>query len=167
MFLSDIADGTSVFIDANIFVYHFTANSRFNQSCTDFLERAEAGGVHGVTSASVALEATHRLMIEEAKLHLPDIKPKDIVSYLKAHPEIIKKLTIHQTIPSKITMLNIKIIPLDIRTIERSQKIKTEYGLLSNDAVISQIMKDLDVLCLASNDADFEDMDFITLYRPI
>lgn len=167
MFLSDIEDKTTVFIDANIFVYHFTANSRFNPSCTNFLERVEKGDIRGIISASIVLEVTHRIMIEEAALAFPDIKPKDFVKYLKNHPEIVKNLELNQKIPSKITMLNIEIIPLDMGIIERSQKIKTEYGSLSNDAVILQIMKELNISLLASNDSDFDGVDFITVYKPV
>ena len=60
MRLSGLPEGTRVFIDANIFIYHFSAASRFNSSCTDFLERVEFGAVHGVTSAAIVQETVHR-----------------------------------------------------------------------------------------------------------
>ena len=44
MFLSDLADGSSIFIDANVFVYHFSRQSRFNSSCSAFLERIYFAG---------------------------------------------------------------------------------------------------------------------------
>ena len=66
MFLHEIEIGQRVFIDANIFVYHFSKDSRFNKSCRDFLLRIENSEVHGVTSAAVIMEATHRIMMSEA-----------------------------------------------------------------------------------------------------
>lgn len=167
MFLSDIEDGTTVFIDANIFVYHFAANSRFNPSCTAFFERVERGEICGITSASVIQEVTHRAMMEETALILPDIKTKDIVKYLKSHHEIIKNLSINYKIPTEIALLNVEVIPIDMRTIVKSQQMKTRYGFLSNDALILQIMEDSNINHLASNDSDFERVDFITLYKPL
>ena len=167
MFLSDIEDGTNIFIDANIFVYHFSANSRFNLSCTDFLERIEKGKIHGITSASVVYEVAHRIMMEEAILTLPDLKAKDIIKYLKTHADTVKNLLMNRQIPNKIVAIGVEIIPIDIRGIEKSQQMKAQYGVLSNDALVLQVMKDFNILLLASNDSDFEKVDFITLYKPI
>jgi PIN domain. len=43
---------------------------------------------------------------------------------------------------------------------------KRRYGFLSNDALTLQVMEDLKIKNLASNDTDFERVDFIKLYRP-
>ncbi|MFQ5949302.1 MAG: type II toxin-antitoxin system VapC family toxin [Nitrospiria bacterium] len=153
-------------MDANIFVYHFTANSRFNPSCTNFLERVEKGDLQGYTSVSIIQEVTHRLMIEEAAVLLPDIKTKDLVKHLKSHPDVVKKLEINHTIPERINLLNVETFSLDQGMIERSQKFKLQYGLLTNDALILQAMKDHNIIHLATNDSDFERIDFITVYKP-
>ena len=128
MFLPDLEDGSSIFIDANIFVYHFFKKSKFNPTSSNFLERAEKGEIKGVTSTSVVQEATHRMMIMEAATILPDLKTKNIVGYLKAHSDIVKKLITHQVIPEKIASFNLEIISPDINTIQRSQQMKRRYG---------------------------------------
>ncbi|MFH1625482.1 MAG: hypothetical protein ABID54_10070 [Pseudomonadota bacterium] len=43
---------------------------------------------------------------------------------------------------------------------------KRRYGFLSNDALYLQIMEDLEINNLASNDSDFEKIPSIRLYRP-
>ena len=43
---------------------------------------------------------------------------------------------------------------------------KRRYGLLSNDVLSLQIMEDLKINNLASNDSDFERVNFIRLYKP-
>jgi len=73
MFLSDLEDGSSIFVDANIFIYHFSRKSKFNSASTNFLERIEKKQIIGVTSTLVVQEAIHRLMIMEA-LHEPPSK---------------------------------------------------------------------------------------------
>jgi len=66
--LADVAHGTRVFIDANIFVYHFSADSRLNSACTGFLASVEQGRLVGITSAAVVQETSHRVMMAEALL---------------------------------------------------------------------------------------------------
>jgi len=44
---------TRVFIDANIFIYHFSADSRLNSACTGFLASVEQDRLIGITSAAV------------------------------------------------------------------------------------------------------------------
>jgi len=166
MFLSDLEDGTSIFVDANIFIYHFCKKSKFNPASSIFLEQVERGKIRGVTSTLVVQEVTHRMMIVEAATILTDIKPKNLVMYLKVHPDIVKKLVGHQSIAQKIASFKLEIISPDINTIERSQQMKRRYGFLSNDALSLQIMEDLKISNLASNDSDFERVNFVTLYRP-
>lgn len=100
MFLSDIEDGCNIFIDANIFVYHFSKKSRFNAASTNFLARVEKKEIVGVTSATVVLEATHRMMIMEAVTTVGE-NVRNIVKHLKGHPDIVKNLKKHRTIPEK------------------------------------------------------------------
>jgi hypothetical protein len=45
MLLSDLGDGSSVFIDANIFIYHFSKGSKLNPASSKFLERIEEGKI--------------------------------------------------------------------------------------------------------------------------
>jgi predicted nucleic acid-binding protein len=71
MHLSDLESGSSIFIDANIFIYHFSKESKFNLASSDFLERVENGDMYGFTSIPVIQEVTHRMMIIEAAAILP------------------------------------------------------------------------------------------------
>jgi len=166
MILSDLEDGSSVFVDANIFIYHFSKGSKLNPVSSKFLERIEEGRIKGFTSVAIIQEITHRMMIVEAASILPEIKVKDIVRYLKDHPDIVKKLATHENIPATIALFNLDVLSPNLETLERSQQMKRRYGFLSNDALTLQIMGDLQINNLASNDSDFERVDFIKLYKP-
>lgn len=165
MFLHEIPSGNRVFIDANIFVYHFSHASRFNASCKEFLLRVENSELYGVTSAASIQEATHRLMMTEASSIL-DAEVKNLPKYLKQNPDAVKRLTKHLAVPRKIAELNIEIIPLTAAAIEQSQIFKTEYGFLSNDALTLQIMKNMDISIIASNDSDFKRVPWLSVYLP-
>lgn len=164
--LADVAHGTRVFIDANIFVYHFSADSRLNSACTSFLASVEQRRLVGITSAAVVQETSHRVMMAEALLACPHVKGKDLVRYLKTHPDIVKTLRLNQDIASIIASLNIEILPISAALIERSRQMKGRYGFLSNDALTLQTMMDLEVSTIATNDSDFERVDAITVYKP-
>jgi predicted nucleic acid-binding protein len=53
MTLTEVPAGATVFIDANIFVYHFTGVS---PECRAFLDRAEQTSIRGITGAHILLE---------------------------------------------------------------------------------------------------------------
>ncbi|GAF89149.1 unnamed protein product, partial [marine sediment metagenome] len=78
----------------------------------------------------------------------------------------VKKLGKHRAIPEKIASFNLEIVPPDMDAIIRSQEMKRRFGLLSNDSLTLQIMQDMGIKNLASNDADFEMVAFIKLYKP-
>jgi len=165
LYLHEIEEGQRVFIDANIFVYHFSQGSRFNKSCTEFLCRVEKAEIHGITSTAIILEATHRLMMGEAS-SVVDIEVKNLPKYLKQHPELVKQLTKHLAIPGKISKLNVEIIPITAGLIEESQVLKPKYGFLSNDTLTLKVMDEYKVTSLASNDMDFKRVDWVKLYLP-
>jgi len=120
LFLHEIEHGRRIFIDANIFVYHFSKDSGFNKSCKEFFIRVENSEIHGVTSAVVIQEATHRLMMSEAS-SIIDVEVKNLPKYLKQRPDVVKQLTRHLMVPGKIANLNIEIIPVTTSLIEESQ----------------------------------------------
>lgn len=165
MYLQDIAPGQKVFIDANIFVYHFSKDSGFNKSCRDFLLKVESSEIHGFTSAAVILEATHRLMMVEAT-SIIESDIRNLPKYLKQNPEIAKKLTKHLAVPGKIASLNIEIVPVTLKAVEESQRFKAEYGFMSNDSLALLVMKELGLTALASNDSDFNRVEWLNIYLP-
>ncbi len=165
MYLYEIEAGSKVFVDANIFVYHFSKGSEFNKSCTDFFFRVETKEIHGFTSAGIVMEAAHRLMMVEASSML-DIEIKNFPKYLKQHPDMVKRLTQHLIVPNKISELNIEIVPITLKGIEDSQSNKTKFGFLSNDSLTLKIMEDIGITKIASNDLDFKRVDWLNLYLP-
>lgn len=90
--LEKILDGSRVFLDANIFVYYFTAAS---QSCRNLLLRCATRSILGFTSVTVLFEVAHRLMIIEAQQKRV-VKGKSPVKQLSNHPEFVKDLGLYE-----------------------------------------------------------------------
>ena len=66
MILTDLVDGDSVFLDANILVYHFAPHPQFGHTCHDLVQRVETQALLGYTSTAVLSELAHHLMTFEA-----------------------------------------------------------------------------------------------------
>ena len=84
--VATVPTGTRIFIDANIFIYHFT-HTPLTAACTAFLQRVETGDLHGITSSVVLAEVAHRLMILEA-IQTLSLPARSAVRKLKAEEEM-------------------------------------------------------------------------------
>ncbi|MBI3464278.1 MAG: type II toxin-antitoxin system VapC family toxin [Planctomycetes bacterium] len=67
MTFAALAVGTAVFVDANIFVFHFAPDPILGMPCSQLLQRIEHQEIKGVTSTAVLSEVAHRLMTIEAR----------------------------------------------------------------------------------------------------
>ena len=81
MELNNLPDGQKVFIDANIFIYHFTGAS---QECQEFLKSCLENKIIGFTATTILAEVCHRLMIMEAI-------SKRLITPLKSYGQLEKK----------------------------------------------------------------------------
>jgi predicted nucleic acid-binding protein len=160
--LSEIPAGASVFLDATIFIYHFTGAS---SSCRSLLARCEAGGVHALTSTLALAEVTHRLMTIEAVAR-GLVKPGNVVKKLRGQPEIVRQLSLYQEQVEKIPWMGVEVMPLDRRLLAIAAPLRTRYGLLTNDSILLATALDEGIVAFASADRDFERVDTVQLYYP-
>jgi predicted nucleic acid-binding protein len=75
MTLDQVPAGARVFVDSNIFVYHFQPHPSFGPMCHRLLERIERQDVEGCTSTNLLGELAHRLMVIESRVHRSDAQP--------------------------------------------------------------------------------------------
>ncbi len=93
MTLDEIEEGSAVFIDANVFIYHFVGAS---PQCTAMLARCESRKLRGATSALVLAEVCHRLMTIEA-VERKLVAPRNVVSKLATRPDLLRQLMTYET----------------------------------------------------------------------
>ena len=91
MRLVEIEDGSAAFLDANVLIYHCTAEPRYAPSCTTLLQRVASGRVVGWVSSHVLAEVSHRLMTIEACARY-EWPYQGIASRLGRHPDSISSL---------------------------------------------------------------------------
>lgn len=160
--LEQVPFGARIYLDAPIFIYHFTGAS---EACRALLRRCESGEVRGVTSAVTVAEVTHRLMTIEA---VADglVDPGSVVAKLRRRPEVVKRLRRYREQVEKIPLMGVRVAPLDLRTLLMAGALRPESGLLTNDSLAAATALEQEIDRVASADPDFEAVEGITLHRP-
>lgn len=162
MALTEIADGDAVFVDANVFIYHFTGRS---DDCSILLERVESGRVRGFTGQVSVLEVAHRLIVLEAAERglTPAANP---AARLAGRPELVRELSKYYFSVLSIDRLGFDILPLPIDFLTASQEFRQRYGLLVNDSIVPALMRQAGLSILASADAAFDRIPEIRRFAP-
>jgi predicted nucleic acid-binding protein len=153
MNFDDLVVPTDLFLDANIFIYHFTSDPKWGAACTRLQERIELRELRAFTATHVLGDVVHRLMTLEAM-------------DLRQHHAEIPKLSVYQQSLVKIAQIGIQVLPvLELHIIQASH-LSHSHQLLIGDAVIVAVMQANGLPCLASNDADFDRVPHISRYAP-
>ncbi|MCL4418416.1 MAG: PIN domain-containing protein [Actinobacteria bacterium] len=162
MNLDDLRAGSRVFIDSNIFIYHFIGSS---DSSTNFLLRCSKGELIAYTSLNVILEVMHKLMQVEA-VQKNAISSGDMVKKLRSNPDAVKNLSDYYSKSGEIEKVVEHIIPLSYDDVRSSQRFRDKYGLLMLDSLIAHYSFSFCDGNLASNDNDFERVSELNLFYP-
>lgn len=162
MALNDLPDGASAFVDANIFIYHFTGAS---SECRTLLERAERKTIRAATGAHVILEVLHRLMIIEA-VSKGLITAGQPAKKLKQNLDVIRRLTDYNRCVAEIYRLNVRVQPVTMPQVRNSEAIRSAYGLMTNDSVTAAMMFSRRINNIASLDSDLSRVPGLKLFQP-
>src|SRR6266446_711743 len=162
--LASVPPGQHLFIDANIFIYHFT-QSPLTAVCTAFLQRVEAGEILGSTSVVTLTEVAHRLMLLEA-IRTFGLAPRTAVKYLKEHPPLVTQLTQYRIATAAIAAFNVTVVPVTPEHLPIAQQHCAQHGLLTNDALMIAVMHTLGLADVASNDPDLMRIPGLTIWQP-
>lgn len=161
-----ISPGSTVFIDANIFLYKILEHWKYSEPCTKFLKNVNYGKYSGVTSVFVCSEVFHRVMLAEL-FEKYNIEARYSIKYLKDNPDILKELSAAREAIENIKQIeNLIIVGVGRDTLDLALAFSEKYGLLSTDAIHAATMKQEGLSILASNDRDFERVDWLKLWKP-
>jgi predicted nucleic acid-binding protein len=165
MIFADLGAGDSVFVDANTFVYHFTAHPRFGASCSQFLQRIARQELAGFTATHILSEVAHRVMtIEASSLH--KWPATGIVPRLKQNHGMVQNLTNFRQAVEQIPVYGVHVLVIAAGLVATAATVSQQSGLLSNDALIVAVMRTNGLTKLASNDADFDRVPGLVRYAP-
>ncbi|HEV8717708.1 MAG TPA: type II toxin-antitoxin system VapC family toxin [Candidatus Binatia bacterium] len=163
--LSDLPDGTSCFVDANVICYHIVQTPPLSDECTQFIKRIERGAVNASTSAAVIAEAIHKVMLAEA-IQQYKLDHRGLAHRLQRQRELIAGLSEHCKVPALTRALSLRVEPVTLDILERAAAISTQYRLLTNDAVTIAVMEKLGLSHLVTNDDNFDSIPGLTIWKP-
>ena len=156
--LHSVPSGTYLFLDANIFIYGLTKNSK---ECIHLLDRCMREDVFGITTVHILCEVTHRLMMFEA--NSCGIKnPSD----LKKLPNEVKKLQQYWNQTEQILKMNLLILSTEHGLLPKAHIVRCSHGLLTNDSLSIATMQEYGMTCIASRDDDFKSISGLICYSP-
>lgn len=161
----DIPDGSSCFVDANIFYYALVPTTAVSEPCIELLKRAMAGRLSLYSSVSVLSDAVHKVMVAEAA----QITGRDragMVGYLGKHPEVISKLVEYPRAMERLAAVPMTLLGMDVQILAEATQLAVRHGLLTNDSAIVALMQRHRLTHLASNDDDFDAIADLRVWKP-
>ena len=160
--LSALPSGEKIFIDSNILTYHLLKDPLHGKICKEFLRRLENREFDGFISPIIVSETLFNFIKADIVVDYR-VKPKEVVPFLKANPEAITKIDFR----SALDLFSLfSILPLSESEVEGSYKAIRDYALLTNDAFHVATMKQRGITNIATNDPDFERVNWITVWKP-
>jgi len=156
-------DTGKIFLDANIFIYIFKGDWRA-EHCKTLIDKIVNYEITGFTSYSVLDEVVRFLIVDELwteyRITEKSIKSdpryinfEDLKNYKKGF-EYIKEIE------------NLKILTIGDEVFSLALKFSGEYNLFFPDAVHASTCKLNGIDDIATNDSDFERVDFLTVWKP-
>jgi predicted nucleic acid-binding protein len=165
MTFADLNRGGALFVDANIFVYHFAPDPVEGAACTQFLQRIEQQELVGYTSTSILCEVAHRLTTLEARTRLGWSSGK-VIQRLKQNPGVFQGLLGFRAAVEDIHRSSVQVLTVTPSLVITAAGLSQQHGLLIIDAVTLALMQVNGLTKLASADRDFDRVPGITRYAP-
>jgi predicted nucleic acid-binding protein len=165
MSLQTLPTSANIFVDANIFIYHFASEPTYGSACAQFFQRVANHEIKAFSSMHVIGEVLHRLMTYEAYL-IYKLPMQSMVARLKTNPQLLANLQFPNRAIQAIQTLPLTLLPITLPTLQSCIAISQSQGLLTNDAITLALMQHYQLTNLASNDADFDIVPGITRYVP-
>jgi predicted nucleic acid-binding protein len=166
MTFGQIPAGTTVFLDANSLVYHFTNDPVYGAACTHLVQQVEQRALSGFTSTDVLGDVAHRLMTLEA-IAVHGWPYAGIAARLRKHHHVISTLTVFEQAIASLPQLHIQVAPITQVLLEAATFVSRQFELLTGDALVVAVMQAHGLNHLASNDSDFDRVPGILRYAPV
>ena len=166
MTFADLVAGDSVLVDANTFVYQFSADPVLGPPCNQLLQRIENQELLGLTSVHLLGEVAHKLMTIEAN-QVFGWPFAGMANRLRRHPAEAQRLTLFRSCIEQIAQSRMQVLAPPLSVLVEATVVSQQTGLLINDALIVALMRHQGLTRLASHDADFDRVPGLTRYAPV
>jgi predicted nucleic acid-binding protein len=142
-------------------VYALTGQSA---DCADLLRRCVAADVSGFVTIDALADTCHRLMLHEA--FRKGLINRQNASSLQGKHFVIASLDEYWTKVRSLSAGGFAILPLDEYRFHRAHALRERHGLMTNDSILLAAADVFGINALATNDSDFDAVDWVTVYKP-
>ena len=167
MRLGDFNLSEDIFVDANIFIYVSQSEPMHGSVCTDFLERVEYMEIKAITTPVVLNEVSYKLLIGKAGELLDTDRFWKIREELKDQKFTRTCYGIVKEFRDYISALcGLRVEDVRIDDFNKSVDLGYKFGMMTTDSYHIAVMERLGIKHIATNDSDFERVDFIEVWSP-
>ena len=160
--LRSFPNGEKIFVDSNILTYHFLNHLVYGRKCKEFIGRIEKGDIEGFISPIIVSEALFNF-IKAYIVKNYGIRSNEVISFLKARFEVLYDI---ETDKASELFGIFDIISISELEVKRCYKFINNYALLTNDAFHLATMKKRGLTNIATNDRDFERIEWLSVWKP-
>ncbi|WP_286878727.1 type II toxin-antitoxin system VapC family toxin [Methanoculleus sp. UBA413] len=154
----------SVFLDTNILLYAYTV-TRFSSSCETLLEKVQTKDITGYINSTVVDEFFHKALLTQMYME-KRLSPRQAITYIKKHPDVLTNISTPYVMAKEV-LEQYNLIVLDTSDLlSDTLQISQQYGLLFSDALHAASARKHDINYFATNDQDFDRVDFLALVCP-
>lgn len=167
--LASYIAGESIFVDANIFLFHAFGDERYGAAATAFLTRIENQEVEALTSSLVIDEVLFKILVQEAAAHLS--KPtiwniKWAMRDADFRRMVYAPVLQYKTYLEGLTFLGLNVVEVTGAQMFDGVEIGASEGLLITDAAHLAVMRSLNIHHLATDDEDMRNIYGIVVCSP-
>lgn len=152
-----------VFVDTNIFVYALAKKHRHKHTCEVLLSKINHGETIGFTSSTVINELFHTILVGEIKQKYGDV---EVIRFIKEHPNVISDCDVAYDALDDVFDSSLVILPLTLEVLQHAKTLSKKYNLLFSDAIHAASCKVYGIKHIATNDQDFDRVDFLKNWKP-
>jgi predicted nucleic acid-binding protein len=153
-----------IFIDSNIFLYSYSTHKLANR-CNRFLLKIEEVKFKGFVTPIVVDEVFYKSIVAEV-MTKKTIPLKDISSYIKSNPSVLKTLkNPYEIVEDILSKENIDVLDSS-KNLGKITYFVKNYTLLPSDALIAATCSGNKITKIATFDKDFERVDFLEIIKP-
>src|SRR5438128_9457751 len=165
--LAMLPGGMSVFVDTNIFHFHFQNKS---PSCTAFLNRIAVGDDIAFVNTQVLSDLLHKLMLAEGCQKQCTRKPSafELKQYFKGNRNVANPLKDYQTQFENIIAIGLHILPINEHLLVDTKVERQQYYLMTGDSLHLGTMnrRKAPLQDIVTYDADFDLIPGLTVWKP-
>lgn len=168
--LRDYTLSDPIFIDSNIFVYHQVAHPVFGPDSRDFLAKVEHSDIQAVTTNVVVNEVTYIVQLQRAANLLGTHNRGSLHAQMATDVSLATEcwLAVEQFLSFLDALQHGGLTILNVETSDYrgSSLLGSNHRLFVSDATHVLICQNLDLVHIASKDADFDRVTFLARWEP-